>query len=788
MQPISLVEEVVFHPANIDTSTTEESTQPTELQQLTGVIPPRGTAERQMDVEVSRAQSKKKSGFSPLEICLFILAVMLAAIAIAMIIAYATYDDGICKTPACVNAASRIMTNMDPTVDPCANFYQYACGGWLKKNIMPETASRYSTIDIVKDRLTATLKDSLGRQNDSDITAVKKVKTFYRSCLDDDTKNRRKGQPLIRTLPDIFEWPVAVDNWDGTYGSTWSAEKSISHLNAKYGVYQLIKVYVAGDDRDSSSRIVHIDQPDLALPSRDYYACTGVYEQICTAYVESMVSLAVLIRKERNLTVNEGQIRDEMKQVLELEKEIANASIPDDIRSDPNNIYHKMQLSQVATEYPVVMNGQNLNWLSFINQVLEPGGITIQASENVIMYASEYIKAFAALVPKYKARVLQNHLALKYIRNVVGGLSREYKDAVKPLNEALYGQTTEGPLWQTCVDFMSNSFDDVVGRLYVEASFSGGSKDVVKKMTAEIRKSFLQMLEDQKWMDETTKKKAELKALKIEEKIGYSDDTFNDSKLNKDFAQLDFKEDEYFENKLKMYAYGQVIKAQKLRERVDTNVWMNGAAEINAFYATSNNQIVLPAGILQPPFFSALEPAALHYGGIGTVIGHELTHGFDNNGKNYDEKGDLVNWWTDESLKKFNDLSQCFVYQYGNYSWSLAGGKNLSGTVTLGENIADDGGIREAYKAYQDYLKTNGREKKLPGLDLTNEQLFFVGFGQIWCSTYTTEYAITSITSDEHSPGEFRVIGSLQNSNDFSKAYSCPSKTYMNPTHKCNLW
>ncbi|MEE6501091.1 hypothetical protein FKM82_004059 [Ascaphus truei] len=730
MQPISLVEEVVFHPANIDTSTTEESTQPTELQQLTGVIPPsRGIAERQMDVEVSRAQSKKKSGFSPLEICLFILAVMLAAIAIAMIIAYATYDDGICKTPACVNAASRIMTNMDPTVDPCANFYQYACGGWLKKNIMPETASRYSTIDIVKDRLTATLK-----------------------------------------------------------GSTWSAEKSISHLNAKYGVYQLIKVYVAGDDRDSSSRIVHIDQPDLALPSRDYYACTGVYEQICTAYVESMVSLAVLIRKERNLTVNEGQIRDEMKQVLELEKEIANASIPDDIRSDPNNIYHKMQLSQVATEYPVVMNGQNLNWLSFINQVLEPGGITIQASENVIMYASEYIKAFAALVPKYKARVLQNHLALKYIRNVVGGLSREYKDAVKPLNEALYGQTTEGPLWQTCVDFMSNSFDDVVGRLYVEASFSGGSKDVVKKMTAEIRKSFLQMLEDQKWMDETTKKKAELKALKIEEKIGYSDDTFNDSKLNKDFAQLDFKEDEYFENKLKMYAYGQVIKAQKLREPVDTNVWMNGAAEINAFYATSNNQIVLPAGILQPPFFSALEPAALHYGGIGTVIGHELTHGFDNNGKNYDEKGDLVNWWTDESLKKFNDLSQCFVYQYGNYSWSLAGGKNLSGTVTLGENIADDGGIREAYKAYQDYLKTNGREKKLPGLDLTNEQLFFVGFGQIWCSTYTTEYAITSITSDEHSPGEFRVIGSLQNSNDFSKAYSCPSKTYMNPTHKCNLW
>ncbi|KAM4771129.1 neprilysin [Rhinophrynus dorsalis] len=730
---------------------------------------------------------KKKTGLSRLEKCLIALAVILGIISIAMIIAYAKYDDGVCKTQACVTAASRIITNMDSSVDPCQNFYQYSCGGWQKKNTIPENEVFYNTFNILSDEAEVVLKDALEKKSNDDIPAIQKAKTMYRSCINETAKNLRNGEPLIKILPDIYDWPVAMDNWERKYGSTWSAELSISHLMAKYVKDGIIKAFLFVDLKDTNAYILHIDQPGLGLPSRDYYDCTNATAAMCLAYVEDMVTLAKLIRKERNLSINETRIRAEMERVLELEKEIANAETPEEIRSNFNLIYNKMTISEVIKEFPIEMNGQVINWLDFMNAIIAPAGITIDENEQVVVYATDYLKKLSFL-QKYTARELQNYLAWRFIISTRKDLGGEFKNAGDQVNKILYGTTTEGAVWRSCVSHLNKLLSDVFGRLYVKETFSEDSKAVIEDIISEIRKAFLETLEELKWMDTKTKQKAAIKASRIVEMIAFPEEIMNDDKLNQHYAELDFKEYEYFENKLNIFEFAQKQLTSRLRKKVDKKEWITGAADLNAFYAITNNQIVFPAGILQPPFFSSSQPRALNYGGIGTIIGHEITHGFDNKGSNFDENGELVNWWTSESMKNFIDLAQCFVYQYGNFSWDKAGGKHLNGIFTLSENIADNGGIREAYQAYKNDLKITGKQEKLPGLDFTSDQLFFIGFGQVWCGEYRPEYAVTSISTDFHSPGIFRVIGTLQNFPAFSEAFSCRSNDFMNPAHKCRVW
>ncbi|KAM4694124.1 neprilysin-like [Discoglossus pictus] len=737
--------------------------------------------------DVNTSGRRKRYPLSTLEKGLLSLVVVLGIIAIAMIIAYATYNDGICKTQGCVKAASRVLTNMDPTAEPCKNFYQYSCGGWLKKNVIPDTSITHDAFAVLRVETQAILKDALEKKNSSDIAAIRKAKILYQSCVDENTKNLRKGEPLIKNLPDIFDWPVAMDDWETKYGSTWSAEKSVSHALAKYGRSGLIFVFVTGDVKDSNANGLYIDQPPLGLPSKDYYQCNSTKE-ICTAYEEQMVSVAKLIRMERNLSIDETQIRADIAKIFELEKEIANAKISDEVRGNPNNVYNKMTISQVIKDHPLTINGENFDWLNFINAVIKPGGVSVKEEENVIVYASDYLKKMASFVTKYNARELQNYIGWRLVFGAVEDLSREYKATAAALRKALYGTTTETALWRTCVSYLNNNLDDVVGRLYVQETFSEDSKKEVLDLIEGLVNVFNEMLDEAIWMDNETKQKAKKKAAKIEEQIAYPDDIMNDDELNKVYAELEYVADEYFENKLKNLEYGQKKSASKLREPVDKTQWVTGPAQVNAFYASTKNQIVFPAGILQPPFFSSSQPKALNYGGIGTIIGHEISHGFDNKGKNFDENGDLVNWWTNKSAKSFDDLSMCFVKQYGNFTWDVAGGQNLNGVTTLAENIADNGGLRDAFRAYKNYVRTHEKEKRLPGVDLTEEQLFFLSFGQVWCGMYRPEYAVTSITTDSHSPGIFRVIGSLQNFPEFSEAFSCKTNDYMNPSHKCRLW
>ncbi|XP_023379788.1 neprilysin [Pteropus vampyrus] len=674
-----------------------------------------GRSESQMDItDINTPKPKKKQRWTPLEISLSVLVLLLTIIAVTMIGLYATYDDGICKSSDCIKSAARLIQNMDTTAEPCSDFFKYACGGWLKRNVIPETSSRYSNFDILRDELEVILKDVLQEPKTEDIVAVQKAKTLYRSCINESVIESRGGMPLLKLLQDIYEWPVVTENWEQTYGASWTAEKSIAQLNSKYGKKVIINFFVGTDDKNSVNHIIHIDQARLGLPSRDYYECTGIYKEV---KVKSFI------------------------------------------------------------------------WSNFTNEIMSTVNINITNEEDVVVYAPEYLTKIKLILTKYSARDLQNLMSWRFIMDLVSSLSRTYKESRNAFRKALYGTTSETATWRRCANYVNGNMENAVGRLYVEAAFAGESKHVVEDLIAQIREVFIQTLDDLTWMDSETKKRAEEKALAIKERIGYPDDIVsNDKKLNDEYLELNYKEDEYFENIIQNLKFGQNKQLKKLREKVDKDEWISGAAVVNAFYSAGRNQIVFPAGILQPPFFSAQQSNSLNYGGIGMVIGHEITHGFDDSGRNFNKDGDLVDWWTQQSANNFKEQSQCMVYQYGNFSWDLAGGQHLNGINTLGENIADNGGIGQAYRAYQNYVKKNGEEKLLPGLDLNHKQLFFLNFAQVWCGTYRPEYAINSIKTDVHSPGNFRIIGTLQNSPEFSEAFHCLKNSYMNPETKCRIW
>ncbi|KAM9230967.1 Neprilysin [Leptosomus discolor] len=749
-----------------------------------------GKSESQMDItEMNTPKPKKKLRWSGLEIGLAVVVILLAIVAITMIALYATYDDGICKTSDCIKSAARILENMDTTAEPCKDFYQYACGGWLKRNVIPETSSRYSNFDILRDELEVVLKDVLDTPSSNDITAVQKAKTLYRSCINETTIDSRGGRPLISLLPNISDWPVATTNWDSSYGAAWTAETAIAQLNSRYGKKVLINFFVGTDDKNSTAHIIHIDQPGLGLPSRDYYECTGAYKEACAAYVDFMISVAKLILQERSISFNESEISEQMNRVMDLEKEIANATTKSEDRNDPLLLYNKMTLAQLQNNFSLEIDHKVFDWSKFINDIMSTVQINVENTEHVIVYDPEYLIRLKTILNKYTPRDLQNYMIWRFIMDLVNSLSRNYKDTRNAFRKALYGTTSETAVWRRCANYVNSNMENAVGRLYVEEAFAGDSKHVVEEMIADIRDVFIKTLDELTWMDAETKQKAEQKATAIRERIGYPDEIVTDNnKLNSEYQELDYKEEEYFENIIQNLVFTQKKRLKKLREKVDKEEWISGAAVVNAFYSASRNQIVFPAGILQPPFFSASQPKSLNYGGIGMVIGHEITHGFDDNGRNFNENGDLVDWWTEESARNFKELSQCIVYQYGNFSWDLAGGQHLSGINTLGENIADNGGVRQAYKAYENFVKKHGKEKRLPGLEMNHKQLFFLNFAQVWCGTYRPEYAVNSIKTDVHSPGKFRVIGSLQNSPEFSEAFSCTKTNYMDPAKKCRVW
>ncbi|CAK7318863.1 Membrane metallo-endopeptidase-like 1 [Vulpes lagopus] len=800
-------------------------------------------------VEIAGWPGQKHRGF--LEGGLLLLLLLVTGALVALGLLYAANSRAIqepkemgeiCTTPGCVIAASRILQNMDPSREPCDDFYQYACGGWLRRHVIPETNSRYSVFDILRDELEVILKGVLENATAQDRPAVQKAKMLYRSCMNESVIEKRDSQPLLNILDVMGGWPVTMDKWNQSVargtdspGPKWELEQQLALMNTQFNRRVLIDLFIWNDDQNSSRHIIYIDQPTLGMPSREYYFNEGSNQKVREAYLQFMMSVAMMLRADMNLPENSYLVREDMVQVLELETQLANATAPQEERHDVTALYHRMGLKELQSKFSL----KGFNWTLFIQSVLSSVKIKLLPDEEVVVYGIPYLQNLEEIIDVYSARTMQNYLVWRLVLDRISSLSQRFKDARANYRKALYGTTVEEVRWRECVSYVNSNMESAVGSLYVREAFPGDSKDAVRELIDKVRAVFVETLDELGWMDEESKKKAQEKAMNIREQIGYPDYILEERNkhLDEEYSNLNFSEDQYFENGLQNLKAGAQRSLKKLREKVDQNLWIIGAAVVNAFYSPNRNQIVFPAGILQPPFFSkhqpqALnlrgcwsepclpghsltahphhvpcppravfpagilqppffskhQPQALNFGGIGMVIGHEITHGFDDNGRNFDKDGNMLDWWSNFSAQHFREQSECMVHQYGNYSWDLADNQNVNGFSTLGENIADNGGVRQAYKAYLKWMAEGGKDQQLPGLGLTYNQLFFINYAQVWCGSYRPEFAIQSIKTDVHSPLKYRVLGSLQNLAAFSEAFHCAQGSPMHPQQRCRVW
>ncbi|ERE82260.1 endothelin-converting enzyme 1 [Cricetulus griseus] len=701
---------------------------------------------------------------------LVVLVVLLAAGLVtclaALGIQYRERTPPVCLSEACVSVTSSILNSMDPTVDPCQDFFSYACGGWIKANPVPDGHSRWGTFSNLWEHNQAIIKHLLENSTASVSEAERKAQVYYRACMNETRIEELRAKPLMELIEKLGGWnitgPWAKDNFQDT----------LQVVTAHYRTSPFFSVYVSADSKNSNSNVIQVDQSGLGLPSRDYYLNKTENEKVLTGYLNYMVQLGKLLGGG-----DEDSIRPQMQQILDFETALANITIPQEKRRDEELIYHKVTAAELQTLAPAI------NWLPFLNTIFYP--VEINESEPIVVYDKEYLGQVSTLINNTDKCLLNNYMMWNLVRKTSSFLDQRFQDADEKFMEVMYGtKKTCLPRWKFCVSDTENNLGFALGPMFVKATFAEDSKNIASEIISEIKKAFEESLNTLKWMDEDTRRSAKEKADAIYNMIGYPNFIMDPKELDKVFNDYTAVPDLYFENAMRFFNFSWRVTADQLRKAPNRDQWSMTPPMVNAYYSPTKNEIVFPAGILQAPFYTRSSPNALNFGGIGVVVGHELTHAFDDQGREYDKDGNLRPWWKNSSVEAFKQQTECMVQQYSNYS---VNGEPVNGRHTLGENIADNGGLKAAYKAYQNWVKKNGAEQTLPTLGLTNNQLFFLGFAQVWCSVRTPESSHEGLITDPHSPSRFRVIGSVSNSKEFSEHFHCPPGSPMNPQHKCEV-
>ncbi|KQS38695.1 neprilysin-4 isoform X2 [Drosophila erecta] len=608
--------------------------------------------------------------------------------------------------------------------------------------------------------------DFLKPQHDAQL----KAKNLYRSCVNNAVLSKRGLEPLHTLIRELGGWPVLESQWSDSHFN-WQV---LAATLRRYNNDILIVQWVGADIKNSEENIVQFDQTGLGLPTREYFLqpSNAKYLQAYQRYMADVM---------HKMGASKADAQRVASELVAFETQLAGITAPAEQRLNVTKLYKRMTLDQLQEVVP------EIKWRAYLQSLQDR---EVPGSEEVVIYAVEYMSKLVTLIEETDTRTVANYMMWRFVRHRINNVDDRFDDIKQSFYHALFGREESPQRWKVCIAQVNTNMGMAVGSMFVSRYFDNNSKRDTLRMTHDLQQAFRDILKTTDWLDSTTKQLAEEKVNAMSLKIGYPDFILNPSELNSKYAGIEIHPEKYFENTLNVLLHTAKTEQAKLHERVNKTNWQTAPAIVNAYYSRNKNQIMFPAGILQPPFYHRHFPKSLNFGGIGVVIGHELTHGFDDKGRLFDRNGNIHKWWTDSSIRGFDERARCIIAQYSNYTVEEVG-IVLNGESTQGENIADNGGLRQAFHAYQRWLKEHPREvpdEILPGLNMTGPQLFFLNFGQVWCGAMRPEAIRNKLNTAIHSPGRFRVIGTLSNSVDFAREFNCPLGSPMNPEKKCSVW
>ena len=643
-------------------------------------------------------------------------------------------------------------SNMDLSVKPGDNFYLYANGNWIKKNPVPASQTRWGNFNILEEnnqeRLRLLAEDAMKHPTDDLVSG--RVGRFFESYMDSAAIEKAGISPIKPILDKIENLSTKKDILD--YMSIMRTEGSGSPL---FGFY------VAQDSKNASAYIARLSQGGTSLPDRDYYLKNDSRSKmIRQAYLSYMTDLFQYVGNDAALAAQKAQ------SILDLETALATIQMSRVEMRDPDKTYNKFAVKDLKDLTP------NWDWKKIFSDLKVPG------ADSVVINNPEFFKAADALFTAVPENIWKSYLQWNVIKSAAPYLTNKFVQRNFEFQSVLTGQKEIQPRWQRASGLTDGVLGELIGQLYVKKYFNEASKERMLALVNNIQETFAKRIQRLDWMSDSTKVQALKKLNAIVNKIGFPDKwkTYEGVVINKD---------ELFNNlkNVTRYRYNEMV--DKLGKPVDKTEWGMTPPTINAYYNPINNEIAFPAGILQAPFFDFNADDAVNYGGIAAVIGHELTHGFDDQGRKYAANGNLQNWWTAGDASRFDTLAQKVVKQYSNFV--VNDSLHLNGKLTLGENLADLGGMAIAYEAFKNTPEGKS-DKKIDGF--TPDQRFFLSWAQVWRQNILPESAAQRVLTDPHSPGMYRVNGVVANMDEWYKAFDVKpgDKMYKPEASRIKVW
>ncbi|MGI4853195.1 MAG: M13 family metallopeptidase [Janthinobacterium lividum] len=642
---------------------------------------------------------------------------------------------------------------IDKTVNPCNDFYAYACGNWRKSNPVPADKTRWGRFDELGERNLYTVYNLLTEAAEKPATPLQaKYGNFFAACMNDDAANKLGAAPLEPVMKRI-----------AALNDRAALARLVGSLEMNNGIGLLYGFGSQQDQKDSSKQIPGIGQAGLSLPDRDYYLQQDErMTKIRAQYVEHLTKMFTLLGDTPE------QAAAEATSVMTIETALAKGSMPRVDMREPANVYHIKTLAELQALTPAY------KWADYFAEVKVPIS-TLNVEQ------PEYFRTMNEQLSTASMADLKSYLRWHALLPNATALSKPFVDEnFHFFAQTLGGQKEQAPLWKRCTQQTDRALGEAVGQDWVAKYFTPQAKANMQELVHQLEASLGDDINSLEWMGPATKVEAQKKLVAFRDKIGYPETW-------RDYSSFSVKRDDRVGNRERANIFADKRDIAKIGKPVDEKEWGMTPPTVNAYYDPANNDINFPAGILQPPFYDFKIDPAVNFGAIGVVIGHEMTHGFDDEGSQYDAQGNVRQWWTAADKAEFEKRTDCEVKEYG--AFEPVPGAKLNGKLTLGENTADNGGLQVAYMALHKELAKIGGDaatKKIDGY--TPDQRYFLGYAQVWCENTREQTALVRVKTDPHSPGQFRTNGAVQNSARFADAFSCKQGEPMAPVNACRVW